>query len=223
MLYGENLVRVSVRITDNISKLRDSFGANLQKDIDNIIKTNSNSISKRIQDIVIDAISRTPEFISLGIYAQGSLAPEFGFPDGSSTQINLLTAIRESLNIKVFSPKLTKTRVPQNLIQIQLDQDKLLNSGVASYRSGRYRIGWLRWLLDNGTTPVVLDYYIEYNLNFAQKKLSRSGMALMVKKEGASYSVPSKYAGRSTNNFITRAIDEVYEEKIVAYLNRILL
>jgi hypothetical protein len=72
----------------------------------------------------------------------------------------------------------------------------------AEYKSGKYDIPWLSWLLSAGSRVVVWDHSIDYG----NSPRSRSGKALMVEDEGGVFRVDPKYAGSPGDNVISRAI-----------------
>lgn len=155
---------------------------------------------ERLKDIIVNAIEATPEFLSLSSYAHGDLAPEFGFINADTIVSKLLLALRDAIQINIQSG------IDYITLDIILDKDTLLASDVAKYRSKQYDIEWLRWLLEEGSTTIISDYEIAYNLNDQQYRNSRSKAAVMV--EGNGWGVPSEFAGTDGNNFITRAIDQ---------------
>jgi hypothetical protein len=71
----------------------------------------------------------------------------------------------------------------------------------AEYKSGKYDIPWLTWLLSAGSRVVVLDHSINYD----HSPRSRSGKALMV-EDGGVFRVDPKYAGSPGDNVISRMI-----------------
>jgi hypothetical protein len=70
----------------------------------------------------------------------------------------------------------------------------------AEYKSGKYEIPWLTWLLKKGTQVVVLDHTVDYT----KSSSSRSGQALMVKVDGGVFRVNEKFSGSPGDNVITR-------------------
>lgn len=167
----------------------------------------------RLKDVLINAIEATPEFLSLGSYAHGDLAPEFGFINADSITNKLLAALRDSIQIDINSG------IDYITLDIILDKDTLLASDVAKYKSKEYEIEWLRWLLEEGSTIIISDYEIAYNLNDQQYRNSRSKAAVMV--EGNGWGVPSEFAGVDGNNFITRAIDQSVMKQIEDVVRKI--
>lgn len=108
---------------------------------------------------------------------------------------------------------------------IPVDYDEvgeLPNASYISAKSGE-RIEWAKWLLTRGTSKIIENYRITYNPEIVEKGQSRSGQAIMVKAaksgkkskdngegviEGGGWywSVPSEFAGTTTDNFLTKAI-----------------
>lgn len=67
-----------------------------------------------------------------------------------------------------------------------------------------YQLPWLKWLLVEGTKPIVKNYAVKFGPN----KSSRTGMAVMV-NSSSNWSVPSEFAGTISSNWISRAIDDI--------------
>lgn len=189
----------------------------LEQALNDIISNKISSVNSSFEvfkDIIINAIEATPEFLSLGSYAHGDLAPEFGFINADAIISKLLIALRNAILVDLQYGNSYAT------LTIILDKDILLANEVAAYKSKQYDIEWLRWLLEEGATTIISDYEIAYNLNDQQYRNSRSKAAVMV--EGSGWGIPSEFAGVDGNNFITRAIDTSVLKQIEDAFRRIL-
>ena len=90
---------------------------------------------------------------------------------------------------------------------IQADYADVLTMPEASFvyatTSGNGVIEWLRWLLLESTSIIVLDY------DFVASNRGRTGLGVMVSKDGGGWRVPQQYAGTATDNFATRALVDI--------------
>lgn len=86
------------------------------------------------------------------------------------------------------------------------DLDKLTTLPDAQFISERgYQVEWLRWVLEEGTSPVVAGFHVEFGRGFG-----RTGGAKM--SRGGSWSVPDRVAGVEDSNWITRNLERVAEK-----------
>lgn len=70
-----------------------------------------------------------------------------------------------------------------------------------------YFIPWLLWLLTAGDSDVVVDHFVAL-----VPGEGRSEMAIMVKKEGETFSIEPYYAGTPNDNWLTRTVKENIQE-----------
>lgn len=180
----------------------------VKKEISRYVKSNLSSVHDEIQSLLIDAIKNSPEFISLAAYGVGDLAPEFGFVRGSSIQSLLLNEIPNHLSIDIDVNNIS--------IKVSFDIPGLASSSIGSYISNSNDVEWLKWLLLSGTTPVISNFQIDYNLSAAEKRETRSHVAHMI--PGGTWAVPSQFAGTIGDNFITRSIES---DSVVSQIERI--
>jgi hypothetical protein len=79
-----------------------------------------------------------------------------------------------------------------------------------------YSLPWLKWLLFEGSKPLIKNYSVKFGSN----KRSRTGQAIMI-SSNKNWKVPSEFAGTVTNNWITRAIDRA-SDKILQDIQNII-
>lgn len=141
------------------------------------------------------AILATPAVQSM---LGGQLQSEFGFVEPNTIVKKLLDAVEASIEVSV-------TEKPAQ-VEIILDKDKLMSTGVGEFKTKNGEVPWLEWLLSSGGRVVIVGWSIEYGA-FPKKSRfsgSRSGKARMV--PGGTYSV-QKFAGTEARNFMTESID----------------
>jgi hypothetical protein len=168
-----------------------------------VVKTKLSSIKERVVIAIRRAINASPAITSM---LGGQLQAEFGFIEPATIVRKLLDAIESSIELDLIGGK-------DIILEIIIDKDKLINSGVGEFRSKNGEVPWLEWLLSSGGRTVIVGFHIEYGA-FPKKSRfsgSRSGAAKMV--PGGVYAV-QKFAGTQERNFITDAIDEQARNEI---------
>ena len=175
------------------------------------------SISIDIKNKISTALRDQPEYISL---MAGKLKAEFGIPDSSTIEsvieglINSLIIEKQPISIKsragIFGGiKLTMMKSD--------DFNGLIYADIASVidKDG-YSLPWLKWLLLEGSNPIVKNYSVQYGAS----PYSRSGLAIM-KPSSSDWSVPSEFTGTEKDNWTTRAINSVEEDVYTILQNNI--
>ena len=65
-------------------------------------------------------------------------------------------------------------------------------------------IEWLRWLLLEGDKTIANYFFLP-----GRRSKSRTGRGIMVQKEGRVWSIPPQFRGTATDNFATRALENL--------------
>lgn len=171
----------------------------LNKRMDSI----TNAIRNRLQDSLRRAITDSPEYQSI---VSGILRAELGLPD-TSVLDTIIDTWANGIQVKY---KTNNSFGVINIGMIQSDYSDVLSLPEASFiyatRSGSNVIDWLRWLLLEGSSIIVVDY------EFKASNKGRSGLGVMVKRDGGGWSIPSQFAGTSDDNFATRALQNIDQE-----------
>jgi hypothetical protein len=152
-----------------------------------------------------NSLRNQPEYTSLKS-PNGKLRLEFGIPNTSIVD-NVINAIIDTVFVNRKDPRISNGQIiggftlgfaPNNaLIDIADNFSVITEKGQ--------ELPWLKWLLFEGTAPIIKDYDIQIKPGLR----SRTGLgALMVKTNGA-WRVPTEFAGTYSNNWITRAIDNI--------------
>ena len=149
-----------------------------------------------------------PEYVSL---KSGRLKYEFGLPQEVDVD-DVVSIISNSVNVNLVQSKISSGSINIG-IKIEVFErtgEPAINSPNAfvTDTKGGYSLPWLEWLLLKGTAPIVNNYSVVLGPN----KFSRTGMALMV-QSNKNWKVPSEFAGSSSNNWASRALDKI-EDKI---------
>lgn len=196
---------IKVNIIETIDQISNSIVKALYPEIKSYFDRVSNNLSSRISNIIIDSIRSQPEYEAL---INGSLQYEFGIINPQEKLQQILETIRSGIYIQYDAPSISGNKIKGKfkLEMIRSDFADLLSIGAASFETEKgVQINWLEWLLLQGDTVIVSDYYFV----FGPFQSSRTGGGIMRSKTGSSWRVPPEFAGNIKNNWITRAIDAV--------------
>lgn len=179
------------------------FQRNVILELRKIIQKNIPSINRNLKETVKQLVYR--RLVSNVPLITGREYHEIGVPDINDRILGILRVVADNISVKVLPDK--------NLFRITIDilkeeyYEELLNlpEAVFTYRNGR--LEWLRWLLLEGTNPI-LDGYYYLDRNSIN---SRTGRGLTVRSY-QSWSVPPNIAGIPENNFITRALQNILKD-----------
>jgi hypothetical protein len=214
------MIKASIQLPGFNAYFDEKVKEDIQIRIATSIPSIKTSLRQRIHKLVTDSIKLSPEYLSL---LGGNLKGELGLPD-----ISYVDRIIEqwATNVEVLYRPATPA-APLGAIKIgiiQSDYTDVLSLSEAKYiyTTGRSSglLQWLRWLLLEGTSPIVMEYaYAPINSSH-----SRTGMGIMKRSPGATWSVPAEFAGTVDDNFATRsvlgAIQVGFESMMRTELNR---
>jgi len=165
------------------------------------------SLEKEVVNLLVSKIKNEPEYSSL---INGTLKFEFGIPSDSYVD-DTINFWANNFQLSVKEPTKTRRSINANISisMIKTDFSDVLSQPYASVidsKSGAI-LPWLRWLLIDGSKILVKEHRVKIGANAA----SRTGMAVMVKSD-SNWRVPSEYAGTVSNNWITRALDNIDQD-----------
>lgn len=178
--------------------------------VNNILQGALMPVRRRITDAVKQALLQSPEIQSI---LSGDLKQALGLVNPQHIVDDLVTAIINGMNIKQENMQSIGSRIYSGGYTIEIsraDFQDVLSIPDASFTTlNNIVVPWLNWLLFAGDSPVVIGYVLQLDPNNTQN--SRTG-AIMVRKPGSSWSIPSEYAGTINNNFIIRALLPLEDE-----------
>ena len=195
--------------------LQSDFNSHFQKNVmdeisgqfnKNAIKIN-NAIKKRVQDTIRHMLILAPEVMEL---MGGSLQGQLGVTDPRGRLTAIVDTWVEIIEVSTDTYKLNKEGP---LLEIQIraireDYSDVLSLPESSYESvtarGMFVIDWLRWLLLEGDKTIVNYSFLPGNL-----RGSRTGLGIMVRKQGRRWSIPPQFRGTEQDNFATRALSDL--------------
>ena len=171
-------------------------GASLQKSISNAAKS-----------LIVQKLTSSSTVSSL---LTGDLRTEIGLPPGMESQVqSVINAIAENVEVTVSPAKIKSLRIFMTLTVKAIPSDiSSITSGLGAYTTEKgQKIPWLSWLMEMGDAVIVRNY----EAVAGYPKSSRTGDKIMIKSTGG-WRVPPEHAGNPTNNFITRATDDILPE-----------
>lgn len=171
------------------------------------IPTIVSNIKSKLPNIIKSFIVNEPEYQSL---KSGKLRYEFGIPD-----VSVVDTIVDfwSNNFIVVSKPIAKKNnqifysLSISMIRQNFNDVLSLSDGIVYDSVSGITLPWLEWLLLDGGKIIVKNYEVKMGSN----PRSRTGMAVMIESK-KNWRVPPEFAGTISNNWITRAMDNINNE-----------
>ena len=149
----------------------------------------------------------------------GKLQAELGVVSAESTMIEVIDTWMNNIHVSTKaggSPLLTI-----NIGILTQGYGDVLSLPSSVYQSaGGEMIEWLRWLLLEGDKTIVDYFFLPGN-----RSKSRTGLGIMVRKGGRRWSIPPEFRGTETDNFATRALenlDKALDRIVRVEINKVL-
>mgnify|MGYP003147915009 FL=1 len=185
-------------------KFPTAFHRHIVKEVSNVLKQNEANISvgikKRVQETVMDMLFASPAVSSL---MGGKLQAQLGVVAAESTMIEVIDTWMNNIHVSAKaggSPLLTI-----NIGVLTQGYGDVLSLPASVYQSaGGEMIEWLRWLLLEGDKTISDYFFLPGN-----RSKSRTGLGIMVRKGGREWSIPPEFRGTETDNFATRALENL--------------
>lgn len=201
-------MKFSIKLLENNSEINNKILNALLPDIIKYMDSGINTVKKGLPEIIHQSIINTPEYNSL---LNGELRYEFGIPDPGPKLAGLIEIWSGNIQYSYIKPSISGSQIKSlfSANTIRADYADVLYTDYAlvidSIRG--YSLPWLEWLLLEGNKTIIDKYEVVLGSN----KFSRTGKAIM-KPSGKSWKVPSVYSGTSSDNWITRAIDNASDQ-----------
>ena len=195
-------IPVSLKILESKSDISNDILQALKPLVNDYFKKVYDSVSVKIQELVVQAIKNAPEYNSL---LNGQLKAEFGLPDADN-RINELLEFWKYMHVEYRPVKIVNGLLETHFIihMIQSDFNNVIHTGAAILQTEKGKdLNWLEWLLLLGDQTIIKDYVIKFGPN----PNSRTGMAVMKGVTSGKWSVPASYSGTLNDNWITSAMD----------------
>jgi hypothetical protein len=200
----------SLKLDFDENKLKSYVITEYLKKLNSVLfKMSTDGIIKRAVGIEIRRlIENSPEYDSL---ISGKLNKDFGLDFPVANPTLTLNQIIETIerNVEItFTPAIYASGTVRGSLTISVLKSDF--SDVLAIPSSQYNtekgelVPWLRWLLLSGDSVVVA----EYDVVATTSSRSRAGGEIM-KKSFSGYRVPPEYSGTATNNWLTRALEDL--------------
>ena len=189
--------------------------SDVKKDIDNQYTQNVRKNISKIQRILDEKIE---QIVSQRLLAglptiEGIDLAEIGVPDINTRLTAIVQAIAQNVKVKISGTK----RIMVNITILQQDYSDVLSlpEAVYTYTSTRGSgiLEWAKWILLGGNGTIVGGF----EFSPLASPFSRTGGGLMV--AGGGWNIPAGLSGTSTNNILTRALENI-EQDIQVIINR---
>lgn len=194
--------------------LEKSIRGALVKKVNNGLSNIEKILTVELRDSIRDAIRESPEYISL---TTATLRGEFGLENAESKIESIIETFVHSFSSRIKLARTSGNTFFANLsIDMKVDFNRLANhpqgfqeasnsnSNIDNSKADKL-LPWLRWLLIEGTSPLVLDYSV-----VRDKGTGRSGLQFLMESSPGQHYFISKpqFTGVENSNFLTRAINK---------------
>lgn len=198
MNFSLKILETNKEIQNRISK---ALVPSVSKYMSNLMIT----LKKELPIILYSAIVNSPEYPEI---LRGKLRYEFGIPSPARKLSGLLEVWTENVHVFYTPPTVASSNgnISSKLTVglVKADFSDVLETSYAEVYDvvNGYTLPWLKWLLLDGSVPIIKDHFVVFGRNRA----SRTGMAVMRESANKSWSVPKEFSGTQSDNWITRAI-----------------
>lgn len=196
-------MEIKIKVVESLNQINKGILNSFVKDIKQDIDRGVSIVKKQLPQLVNSIVISSPEYSSL---LGGTLKYELGIPD-ANTKIAAMIDIWSTNILYKYNPPTVKGSSIVSSFSASLfkaDFSDIIGTDYAKVydRIRGYNLPWLQWLVFYGNAPLIDDYQVILKNSSA----SRTGRALMRRKEGSSWRVPSEFSGIISDNWITRAI-----------------
>lgn len=207
-------MNISIKLMDSDTTIRRKILESISEHVDKALSKSLIDIKIHIQRIMRDSILNQPEYQSL---MSGQLRYEFGIEFDYIVDA-IVREVKNTVRVSKRNTTFNRSGVSGGLIVEILNDEDIINltqlrRAFVEDNKRNYALPWLRWLLLEGTNPIIKNYEVKIGPN----RFSRTGMAIMIDSD-ASWSVPNNFAGTISNNWLTRAIDAMNETEIAKFI-----
>lgn len=206
---------VDVIVTDSPSQIRKNAAEYLAPKLYKHFSRPAiiNKMNNIFKDVFIDEIENDRTWQSLSEVSRGSLKAHLGLQYAGSYKSEILSYILSTFNITIYPTLSISGSSEEILLNIKLEgmnpsaySEMFTLPGASQVTEKGRTLPWLRWLLEEGDRAVIFGW----NISFTSPKIaerSRTGLAVMIRRERGTWNVPSKFAGTKDNNFLTKIVD----------------
>jgi len=209
-------MRVSLKVLESDKEISDKILKEIYNQVTQRIASASSKVKQPFVNLIKQNLKLEPEYNSL---LSGELKIELGI-DESSKVDNIIDYIANLVQVDTksvsLSPRGVSGGIAINFLSRNDDYSAIaaLGDGFVIDKNTGSSIPWLNWLLTEGTKPLVKGYDIKY----APGK-GRSGGGFMMQSQ-KNWSMPNKFAGKISNNWITRSVERINEQQVINIFKR---
>lgn len=198
-------MKFKTRILETEKEIGQRIGNALIPEVRVYIARVQKRIKEQLPIVIQKVIVASPEYSSI---IGGSLKYEFGIPNPSQKLAGLLSVWTNNIRVTFSPPVVISGGTIKSSLTVEMiksDFSDVLETDYAFVNDQRrgYSLPWLRWLLLDGSYPLVKNHQVMLGSN----PRSRTGMAVMVEEPSQSWSVPKRFAGTINDNWITRSLE----------------
>lgn len=165
----------------------------------------SPQIISRVRALVEEKILSSDTTYSI---LHDSLRDEFGLTESRAD--NSVAAIINYMTRNIEVKLSTANKTISILLLIPPANNELISAvPQANFSTEKGPVHWLTWLLLNGTQVVIHDYRTFYDNSVTGRS---GGDTIMIKDRSGVFRVDPEHAGTESDNFITRAIDDIADD-----------
>ena len=182
------------------------FERDVKREINKRLMSSMNLITESIefalQTLVMDRLMTAPEVQSI---ASGPLRVQLGLPDGASRIASVIELWADSIEVSYVK---ALSDLGGILIDFaDKDYSMALSLPAAEFTTEKgVSLPWLRWLLLEGSRAIVNSY------SFKPSRFGRTKGGIMVRRDSSSWRVPAEAQGTASDNFATRALENIQDE-----------
>lgn len=195
-------MKFTIKILESDRKIQQDILKALIQDVSAHMVGGLTKLKKELPNLLNNSIINSDEYTSL---VNGQLKYDFGIANASTKIAGLINIWLDNTQYDYKPPRIVGGQIKSSLSvsMIRADFSDVLKTDFALVVDNErgYSLPWLKWLLLDGTMPLVNNYDVTLGPN----KRSRTGFAVMTPST-RSWSVISAFAGTVDDNWITRAI-----------------
>jgi len=198
-------MKINLSLIDSDNQIKSKILDSIREHLNQAFQKARSILAKKIPLEVYKVIVSEPEYQSL---ISGKLRYEFGIPE-SAQKVNQIVDLW-TRNVVVDVTPITlgagglRGGFSINMIKDNYEDVLTSDDAIVVDQLSQAVLPWLEWLLLYGDKIIVRNYTVQVG----PSPYSRTGLAIM-KPSKESWRVPPEFAGTTTNNWVTRALEKL--------------
>lgn len=195
MLHG------NLKVLTKESEIQKRILIAIRDHINNKISVIEKGISEKAQSLILESLNSSHETQDI---ISGKLRKELGITNPSSQLNHIFQAISNTVRVRIQRARRAGKVVRMKLTLEAVPIDLSAFNSIGSYTTEKGSvIPWFEWLTSLGDRIIIREYETEVG----HPDSSRTGDMIMI--QGKGWRIPPEYSGTPTNNFVTRATDQI--------------